>query len=256
MTILDFINDCIKIAYLYFGTIQTIHGPVITKIVIPDDDNVSNVNKKPEIKKPEENSIGSDKEQFDSLMRSIDVDTASLSLIEEKVSFEPNATSVDKNQLISCKGIPTRAITAEEFERLLLIENGYIPSTEVVGLTPSLSSPDEQSQELDGYNFSVSIDSRTIVLNSYFGEWKNYNTPFTMFHVRQFAFPIEMLFIFQGETLEEFIKKHGTELSPKQAQRVTELVPKNMIAFIFNTNLLTGGQVRKHGTALYCPSTF
>ena len=46
----------------------------------------------------------------------------------------------------------------------------------------------------------------------------------------------------QDETLEVFIKKYGTELSPSQAQRVTELVPKNMIVFKFDLMLLTGGQ--------------
>ena len=32
----DYIMDCLKIAYLYFGTIQTNSGPVVTKIIVPD----------------------------------------------------------------------------------------------------------------------------------------------------------------------------------------------------------------------------
>ena len=34
--ILDFVNDCFKIGFLYFGTVQTNQGPVITKILVPD----------------------------------------------------------------------------------------------------------------------------------------------------------------------------------------------------------------------------
>jgi hypothetical protein len=45
-----------------------------------------------------------------------------------------------------------------------------------------------------------------------------------------------------GETFESFASRIGTELTPKQAQRVTELVPKNMIMFLFNGDILTAGQ--------------
>lgn len=33
---LDFITDCFKIGYLYFGTVQTTQGPTVTKIIVPD----------------------------------------------------------------------------------------------------------------------------------------------------------------------------------------------------------------------------
>ena len=50
------------------------------------------------------------------------------------------------------------------------------------------------------------------------------------------------------ETLESFIMKHGKELTPKQAKRVTNLVPKNMIQFVFNSDILTAG----HKPILVC----
>ena len=34
-SVFDFISSCFKIAYLYFGCIQTLKGPIITRIVIP-----------------------------------------------------------------------------------------------------------------------------------------------------------------------------------------------------------------------------
>ena len=37
-SVFDFISSCFKIAYLYFGCIQTLKGPIITRIVIPDSD--------------------------------------------------------------------------------------------------------------------------------------------------------------------------------------------------------------------------
>lgn len=33
---LDFITDCFKIGYLYFGTVQTTQGPTVIKIIVPD----------------------------------------------------------------------------------------------------------------------------------------------------------------------------------------------------------------------------
>ena len=45
-----------------------------------------------------------------------------------------------------------------------------------------------------------------------------------------------------GESFEAFAQRVGTALTPKQAQRITELVPKNMISFKFNDYMLTAGQ--------------
>ena len=46
-------------------------------------------------------------------------------------------------------------------------------------------------------------------------------------------------------SFETFRLKHGTELTPKQAQRVAEIVPKNMIVFRFDADIFTAGQVLK-----------
>ena len=45
-----------------------------------------------------------------------------------------------------------------------------------------------------------------------------------------------------GESFEAFAQRVGTALTPKQAQRITELVPKNMILFKFNDDIFTAGQ--------------
>ena len=61
---MDFISNCFRIAYLYFGTIQTTLGPILTKIIVPPrehqnnkskDDNSKNNNKKEEEEKTREN---------------------------------------------------------------------------------------------------------------------------------------------------------------------------------------------------------
>ena len=44
-------------------------------------------------------------------------------------------------------------------------------------------------------------------------------------------------------SFESFRQKNGTELTPKQAQQVAEIVPKNMILFKFDPYIFTGGQV-------------
>ena len=44
-------------------------------------------------------------------------------------------------------------------------------------------------------------------------------------------------------SFESFRKKNGTELTPKQALQVAEIVPKNMILFKFDPYIFTGGQV-------------
>lgn len=59
-TVLDFIMDCFKIGYLYFGTIQTTQGPVILKILVPDQ---------APVKKNPENDNGSNCEPEDILSK-------------------------------------------------------------------------------------------------------------------------------------------------------------------------------------------
>ena len=51
-----------------------------------------------------------------------------------------------------------------------------------------------------------------------------------------------MYFLFLGESFEAFAQRVGTALTPKQALRITDLVPKNMISFKFNDYILTAGQ--------------
>ena len=48
--------------------------------------------------------------------------------------------------------------------------------------------------------------------------------------------------LFLGESFEAFAQRVGTALTPKQALRITDLVPKNMISFKFNDYILTAGQ--------------
>ena len=50
-------------------------------------------------------------------------------------------------------------------------------------------------------------------------------------------------------TFETFRLRHGTELTPKQAQRVAEIVPKNMILFKFDADIFSAGQVLINGRA-------
>ena len=198
LTILDFINDCFKIAYLYFGTIQTVHGPVITKIVIPDT-NRSNVKPK-DLNQVAGLSMENTNKSIESLFKAM------------SVNANPQSTELENNILVESEiflshktnispEIPAKAITAEDLERALLIEDGYICAQG--GIPASVFSHTEQNrQDLDSDSTPTDSD----------------------------------------ETLEVFIKKYGTELSPRQAQQVTELVPKNMIVFKFDSSLLTGGQ--------------
>lgn len=45
------------------------------------------------------------------------------------------------------------------------------------------------------------------------------------------------------QSYEAFQAKYGTELTPKQAQRMADVVPKNIIVFQFDGGILTNGQV-------------
>ena len=200
LTILDFINDCFKMAYLYFGTIQTINGPVITKIVVPDSTSSNLKEADPEAEENEEHaSNGKANRSIETLLQNISITTTPDSndmvnrILVESRSLLPNVTHMSS-------AFAAKAITAEELERALLIEDGYFCPQESM-LSTVFPKTVQNSRQLDDIAYAVSDD-----------------------------------------TLEAFIKKYGTELSPKQAQHVEELVPKNMIAFTFDARLLTGGQ--------------
>ena len=60
--------------------------------------------------------------------------------------------------------------------------------------------------------------------------------------MRKFFREIDVFDYRSGETFETYAQRIGTELTPKQAQRITELVPKNMILFKFDGDILRAGQ--------------
>ena len=152
--VLDFIADCFRIAYLYFGTVQTTLGPIVTKIIVPPAPEKKSRRKKSE-SKTEEND-----EELDNILDKLKLDT---------------------DEVENSKPIP-QAITLEELEKSLIQE--------------------EFEDDLDDEN----------------------DVPMP------------------GETFEAFAQRMGSELTPKQAQRITELVPKNMILFKFDGDILTAGQ--------------
>lgn len=143
LKVLDFISSCFKIAYLYFGTIQTTLGPIVTRIIVPS--------KKPAKKKND------------------DADKMTDIISQLKLSDADAPT----------QSHPEAAITLEELEE---------------------SFKNDESEE----------DTEDLPL--------------------------------PGETFEAYAQRIGTELTPKQAQRITELVPKNMILFKFDGDILTAGQ--------------
>ena len=51
----DYIGNCFKIAYLYFGCIQTTKGPIITRIQIPDPETANSSSAEPQ---PDTNRVG------------------------------------------------------------------------------------------------------------------------------------------------------------------------------------------------------
>ncbi len=150
MSSLDYITDCFKIAYLYFGTIQTSLGPVVTKILVPDAS-------------PERKSSVAE-EASESVTNG---DVSDL-LHKLNLSHEGHMASVPKDKVL----------TLEELEQSF----------------QEIKEAEEREPE----------ESR--------------------------------------ETLESFVEKYGRELTPKQAKRVIELVPKDMILFRFDADILTAGR--------------
>ena len=54
-SVFDYIGNCFKIAYLYFGCIQTTKGPIITRIQIPDPETANSSSAEPQ---PDTNRVG------------------------------------------------------------------------------------------------------------------------------------------------------------------------------------------------------
>lgn len=173
LAILDFINECFNIAYLYFGTVQTTNGPVILKILVPDaspERKASPTGEKPENDEDDEA-------------------TSILPGILNHLHIGANDSKTEGNMK---RGGPSSALTLDAVDRKLL------QRANISGSEPQDNESEDSDSELD-------MDS--------------------------------------PDTLESFLVAYGRELTPKQAKRVTELVPKNMIQFKFDWNILTREQV-------------
>ena len=108
--------------------------------------------------------------------------------------------------------LPANAIKLEELEQT------FKPSTEKQESLEDISSDEESSDDEDGSDEDESDEmqpNRRVKRSD------------------------------MGETFESFLLKHGRELTPKQAKKVTQLVPKNRIYFQFEGDILTAGQVRQ-----------
>ena len=161
LRVLDFITDCFRIAYLYFGTVQTTLGPIVTKIIVPPS-SLSKTKKRKRAEKASQDKSPEDTvEEMDNILNKLKLE-------------DVNASN---------KALPAKAITLEELERSLIQNSNE-------------SSEDEDDDSIP-------------------------NT---------------------GESFEAFAQRVGTALTPKQALRITDLVPKNMISFKFNDYILTAGQ--------------
>ncbi len=168
--VLDFISDCFRIAYLYFGTVQTKLGPMVTKIIVPPSSkkNPRKNNRKAKLSQSDEKqseAAGKPDDNVENLLNKLKLDSA-----------ETSSTSSPPVPI-------SQAITLEELERSMIRDE---PSSEDEDDSEDLPNP--------------------------------------------------------GEAFEMFAKRVGTELTPKQAKKITELVPKNMIHFEFNGYILTAGQ--------------
>ncbi len=172
---LDYITDCFKIAYLYFGTIQTTVGPVVTKILVPDAS--------PERKSP---SSRRDKNK-DSRLKGVEDILKQLKVGGGQDNSEADREGGAAAAAMVGKPPSDKVITLEELEKSFNKEEGEDSSSD---------TGDEEEEEFESSN----------------------------------------------ETLESFLGKYGRELTPVQARRVTELVPKNKILFTFDADILTAGQ--------------
>ena len=186
--VLDFITDCFKIAYLYFGTVQTRNGPVITKILIPDASSKSPTPPPPNkgataAKRESEKKNGEEeRDKIQDLLRTLKIGG----------DAEVDPSSVEPLPEVAAAAavvVPAGAMTLEELERQSL------------GPQKPLSKQSSNEEEDAGGGGGLA-----------------------------------------GETFDSFTRKVGRELTPKQAQRVTDLVPKNMILFQFDAGIFTAGQ--------------
>ncbi len=185
LRVLDFIEECFKIAYLYFGTVQTTSGPIVTKIVVQNKRPIRRSRKKDkddnDIDEASGTKVDDEEEEEEQLSDGDDHDVSSvLEKLDISTSGETGATPG-----AAPPPNPKSAITLEELERSLLMKQDDEP-------------------DLDD------------------GDGEDAPRP--------------------GETFESFVQRFGTELTPRQAQKVTELVPKNMIVFRFDGDILTMGQ--------------
>ncbi len=181
LSTLDYINDCFKIAYLYFGTIQTTEGPVITRILVPD---ASPERRQSPVAAQEDSEHDKIPEGVGQLLEQLRIQPSGAEAAAGGASAIKDRLPADK------------VITLEELEKSF----NYSNEAEVE------DSDDETSEDEEADDFK------------------------------------------SMETLESFMKKYGRELTPKQAKRVTELVPKNKICFQFVSDILTAG----HSPTLVC----
>lgn len=166
-TVLDFIADCFRIGYLYFGTVQTTLGPIVTKVIVPPSNT-------PESKSSRRKRLANAKAEAKAADKSEDKD---LDNIINKLKLDDAAIEGQPKMPM------TKAITLEELEKSLIEEEEE-------------DDENDDDDDLPG----------------------------------------------PEETFESYAQRVGSELSPKQAQQLTELVPKNMIHFKFDGDILTAGQ--------------
>ena len=106
LRVLDFITDCFRIAYLYFGTVQTTLGPIVTKIIVPP----SSLSKTKKRKRAEKAS--QDKSPEDTAVEEMD------NILNKLKLEDVNASN---------KVLPAKAITLEELERSLIQNSNESP---------------------------------------------------------------------------------------------------------------------------------
>jgi len=178
--------NCVKISYLYFGSLQTKNGPVITKI-LPDQDSHNDDSR------IDKEIVANGNVEDRNGVRSTNYATEHFSL---------NKTPTYQSGAVEWPALPrppTRWITAERLEAAMFKNEGH--------------NCDEDS-------FSAAE----------FDSIKESNCTFALKSTK-----------ISNESFITFVTRYGTELSPNQAEHVTKLVPKNMIHFVFDPKILTGG---------------
>lgn len=198
VSVLDFIADCFKIAYLYFGTIQTKIGPVVCSIIVPD--------RSPARKAIKSQNADGSSNNDDEDPEDIDDDDASS--LDATSANNPGAPAGNVQDLFAKLAIDSKSVLSSSSLTTAAPGNQTMPETAMTLEMLEESFKDDEDSEDEG-------DDGT------------------------------------AKTFEAFIQKHGRELTPKQARKVTELVPKNMIQFKFDGDILTMGQVLKSSRSSY-----